>query len=530
MNYELTMDPANNEDIPVCPSLPPGSDPGCFCQIGLSEFSSMNLSLCAQPKRCCASCTCWGDPHCKAFNSNTTQVLSLCDSRNSDCKQQKSICRTKSWDGQQCVWNKANPSFCSPAPGTKPPIVDMYTKTYRYQGGTRDFSVELGLGLYGIILQILVKDGDIEAVYRFKATSPGQISQCLSEGDYPLNNKNEVLITGLPSGVDVFIRCIPGRFWNRYMELIITDPFYGTPEVISSDGYCPTGEFADGVTGNPTLCNGVNFNLQQLYGCKDTAECRVKFCRANWSKLSIAGAPPSYDSCIAYVTAAPFNFLTAACSTSPRVIHNEPTYDPTLCFQDFACNFCVQDAIDNPVDLPGLIGNPAQCTNSQLIQTGLRLAENGGIPYALTGVNVEYQDPITKEWSPVFSLLEETILFCLCPIIQIDGLTVPQLFQVGKYRIRQCGGIESTPPVPIDRCQGISAMQVAVKTSTPGGGARSIPLGQLWEEDKMRCSNAMFPQCPEDYQCCVWNTKPEWKLCMEKYHPNANPGCKFSLW
>mmetsp|Transcript_19387 Transcript_19387/g.34540 ORF Transcript_19387/g.34540 Transcript_19387/m.34540 type:complete len:1141 (+) Transcript_19387:140-3562(+) len=140
-------------------------DNGDDCSdIGARDLLTINLAVesVAQEESCCATCTCFGDPECVAFDG-TRDAWVLCDARkNGKCTQKKKAClNDKDHMKNQCVWLKDTDEwndFNDGSPCQPDFAKSGYAPMNMYKAD--DFSLDLELGERGVIVSAQITSDD----------------------------------------------------------------------------------------------------------------------------------------------------------------------------------------------------------------------------------------------------------------------------------------------------------------------------------------------------------------------------------
>lgn len=521
----------------------------CTCQQALASEKFLKLNFCPIPTNCCPVCECHGDPHCTSFNHDKASTWAVCDDRDETCLHSPETCAVTMYDGKPCVWQQNGGGFnvCVRADGTKEPSMKMYEKTYKdyfnpNSNVLNTFRVTLGLTYYGSIGLILIEDQSISLSFSISAIN----GRCVTPPKYPMNKQHMVMISDLPSGVLMQLDCVnngvnaPQRWDIKYVK----DPWYTPGQILGSPeqtfaGFCTTGvidENPDSTTNNG--CRLMDRQLAMYFKCPSTtaiSTCKAKFCANQGTKLQFppkAGTTP-VSQCTQFVNAADQNFMIAACSLSKLVVR-----DPTTCMQYAECKQCVDDITDYPDEIPLILAKmvsaptsppTSRCPPSGLLTAGLNRKK---LLPASSGVQIDFYNAVSKLWEGVFAVLDEEVKACggCRAVLLANGsdATVQPLLTPGKYRIRQCTGYDPDPTQ--DLCDGTVGYNATAWFNNPmSGGAVSAAYGPLYDSGALVCSSVMFPKCPFQYKCCIWDraTQPyAWESCMAVYHKGQNyPQC-----
>lgn len=547
--YTIPTTTGNNEE--KCPA----TTPACTCQQSLSGESNLQLRFCPATSPCCPNCECYGDPHCRAFDSSS-EVWAVCDSRDATCLHNPTTCAAKNFGGQPCKWVKSGlVSYCARADNVTAPNMLMYSKSYKKYFTPSDnnvyqLSVILTLGTYGSISRVDVTDTGASAQpYTWFIDSHGN---CKANSAYPFI-KNVATVKNLPSMVSMDLLCTPsggksptsGRIDVLHME----DPWFsqGGP---AFGGYCATGVINE-ATGEllGTACNTVDRLITNYLGCKTTTSintCKTNWCSGNYYKLDYTniGSPSTTVAqkkrlCTQFVTDAnPLkikNFLSSVCSTSDAIAQGNFPQDPTQCASQNNCRACMDNILDFPEEIPTILAGAAATLSPSascpdLLTIGLARRQLG---VSQSGIQIDYQSPVTSLWTPVFALFDSEIAACNCETLQVNGTELANraLVTPGTYRIKQCNGLNTDPSQ--NMCDSSPAYNASVVYSNPIVGAVfSEPYGQLFSQSKLVCNPKVYLGCPPNYSCCVWGTsKVGWTDCMVAAYgptfPIMYPNCKF---
>lgn len=536
-----TINPGESPFVEVCPVV----TPNCYCQESLSAGKSLVLSLCPTPGSCCPTCECHGDPHCTSFQ-NGTKVWAICDDRGPTCVHEKSTCLQTSYNGFPCVWVAHNHKmpYCTRPTSSPTPFMTMYTKSYQSYFNPNDtteyqFSIILTLGIYGSITNIAVTDAGI--TYNFGFTNSGK---CAPDPRYPLNSQGQSIINNLPSGVYLVLLCneAPARSptGTRWDVEVVQDPWFVFPHppTESFGGFCATGVISGIVgpaSGNCTVFDNQVAKYLRCHG--SLTQCKTQWCRKWATKLQFGAADQTVAearaSCDQFLlSSAPLNnnFLIAVCAVSPSVANGVYPVDPTQCMNNQACQQCVNNVMDYPYDMRNILNSPNLVTMAPTIPCPSDLLEIGLqrklLPSGVDGIEIDYQATSDSSWVPVFALLDIEIEACGCnnPLLVngTDPLNQP-LLNAGNYRIKQCHGLNTSPSQ--DLCKAVPKYNVTVDFNFPFGGALiSTPFAQLFNNGQLVCSPEIYPNCPKNYSCCIWDStleKSGWEICMAStYGPN----------
>jgi len=536
---EYTISPSTANDIETCPE----TTPDCTCQQDLSSERFLKIGLCPETTECCATCTCYGDPHCRSFNASTS-IWAVCDDRDSNCLHQETICNAQTYDGQSCKWlPNASPAYCSlpPIAGSEVPGFIMYEKTYQNYLNSSDlteysFSLELNIGVYGSITKVILTDtGYSTTPLIWYIDSNGA---CKSPSAYAWKN-NLVSISNLPSMVEISLACFDGTsiVAQRIDVDTLLDPWYIVPNphpvVETFGGYCVTtviDPLVSGVTVPPVVCSLPEKQVALALGCKNSnlGTCRTVFCTHSYLKLSYVslGNPTTNQeklaACEAYVSNG--GYLAAVCTATPAIVGGGGPYDPTVCLENESCAYCVNSLIDYPNLAKQILSGQTSPTSAptitcpDLLTTGL--ARQSLIPET-AGVEIDFYDTTTGLWTPIFALLDQEIAACgPCASILVNGsdASALSLLQAGSYRVRQCGALSSS--MDQNLCTSAPAYGATVTYLNPFDGvATSVPYGSLVTQNKMVCNPTVYPNCPANYICCIWEGEnPSWEACMSGYY------------
>jgi hypothetical protein len=546
--------------------LCPATTPDCQCQTVFNDAPNLRLKFCPETKDCCPICECHGDPHCRAFNGEQA-MWATCDDRDPSCVHGEATCKTKTYDGQPCRWIPHKPGqvgYCTRAEGTKTPEMLMYAKTYKMYFNPADdnvyeYTLNLTLGTYGSVTRIDLRDtGRGQNVLSWFIDAAGDCK--VSPGNpYPINGGGEVTINNLPSMVTSRFQCnsAQGRSptSGRFDIHLVQDPWYSGDEPLMNRfwGFCATGEITEARSEEPGGCNTVDRQIVRYFGCStNTAldKCRSNWCTNNAVKLNYTAIGGKIvnpklgqirTACNNFVNtkdpAKVRNFLAAVCSLSKGVGGNNPTnVDPTICESDSKCKRCMDNILDFPEDIAEILNpvttNPPTKVCQDLLPIGLARKT---LSKQASGVMIEYQNNVTMSWSGIFALLNEEIADCECKDIFVNGTVADNLVltRPGKYRIRQCNGLDDSPEQ--DLCTSAPGYNTTVEYSNPTGGPlASSAYGGLFDSQVLVCNPQLFrPQCPANYACCMWDDSIRgWEMCMESaYGPNYKtlyPNCKYT--
>jgi hypothetical protein len=328
---------------------------------------------------------------------------------------------------------------------------------------------------------------------------------------------------------------------NRWDVISLVDPWWQTTSVIgtgnpNSSGFCATGLIPENTGETVGGCRTQDKQLAMFHGCvnKPMSTCYQQFCTKYASKLTfpgVAAKPP----CVAFMKMVDTNYLAASCAVAKM----DAPADPSKCAKDKDCQKCMDDITDFPDEINVVLGAkvnavatspPTNTCPKDLVDTGLRRKK---LSQETDGIQIEYQDPVTKNWNSVFALLDSEIASCggCRNVMNVNGSVASNqaLLTPGKYRIKQCTGLDTNPNQAL--CDGALGYNATVLYSNPlAGGSLSKPYGALFDSGALLCSSKKYPNCPLDYQCCVWDKATQtgaWKSCMQMYHGGgeAYPKC-----
>ncbi|KAH9258081.1 hypothetical protein BASA82_000573 [Batrachochytrium salamandrivorans] len=534
--YTLTPGQGNSEV--VCPIV----QPECTCQQALALERSMSLKFCPESPVCCPTCECHGDPHCTSFDRKApTAVWAVCDDRDKSCIHKASTCAKTTYNGQKCVWAPLAGSSgeCHRPADSPTPIMNMYTKQYKSYFNSTDtvlhtFTINLALSSYGVISTVTIKDAGVTAV--FSVNSAGKCAT--SSSAYPISTTGAVYIKNLPSGVWIQLQCVDNapKTPQRWDVVFVKDPWHvlgaqSHNPLLTFGGYCPTNLIPENTGGNPGGCSIMDRQVTMYYGCSAATAlgtCKAQFCKkyANYFAFPSGTAGNTQQAkCVAYTTVeGSSNLLYAACAlnTLPAGAIN-----PDNCLEDYNCKVCVDmindfpdqiaTALNAPVVVPSMA--PTIACPGNLVAVGLNRKSLSAFQ---SGVQIDFNN--NGVWTGVFALLDEEIAACggCGNVLFVNGSVSSNLplLNYGQYQIRQCFGLDTDPLQPL--CTGPPGYNATVRYSNPLAVASvSRTLGTLFKQGGLVCSSKLYPKCPLDYQCCIWDRATQtvaWELCMDTYH------------
>jgi len=336
---------------------------------------------------------------------------------------------------------------------------------------------------------------------------------------------------------------------GRVDVLELQDPWFsqGSP---GFGGYCATGVIREAITDlQPTSCNTVDRLITNYLGCPPKTAittCKTNWCNANYYQLDYTniGSPSNTITqkkklCTQFVNdpnpANSQNFLEAVCATSPAVANGVYPQDPTQCKSKSDCQTCMNNLLDYPEDiattLAGATATAAPTsTCPDLVSIGLARKQLG---ISQSGIQIDFQNPITLAWVPVFALFDTEIAGCNCETLLVNGTDIANrpLVNPGAYRIKQCNGLNTDPNQ--DMCTSAPAYNTSVVYDNPIVGAVfSQPYGQMFGSDQLVCNPKLNPGCPPSYNCCPWGqSSAGWTNCMVGLYGtnymNLYPNCKY---
>jgi hypothetical protein len=144
---------------------------------------------------CCATCACYGDPHCSSFSGAQRDWI-VCDMHDpsNDCKQTAAFCRTQpDGSGGNCVYKPPgwlsfweSGSQCQPNPLSRPLLMSMYTQGTDLQvqvrqgerGTIRAVNITTSSGVYSLDASKCVSGTNFANSWTY--AGPGEDLQLLS--------------------------------------------------------------------------------------------------------------------------------------------------------------------------------------------------------------------------------------------------------------------------------------------------------------------------------------------------------------
>ncbi|KAH9258082.1 hypothetical protein BASA81_003645 [Batrachochytrium salamandrivorans] len=544
--FTYTISPPQGNSETVCPVVPTD----CTCQQGLAAAAYMGIRLCPTPPVCCPTCECHGDPHCTSFDTNApSAVWAVCDDRGKSCLHTAKGCSNTTYGGKACVWSASlgTSGECIRAPNTPVPVMNMYTKHYKSYFNSQDntlytLSIDVGLALYGVINQVNITDAGVFAVFSINAAG-----KCQGTAAYPLSSSGLINIRDLPSNVVVQLKCVNNapKTPQRWDITYVRDPWY-VPEQIAANptgfaGYCTTNLIPENTGGNPGGCSIMDRQVSMYYGCNvafPISICKAQFCTRFANRLAFPGATGTLQAkCNAFAggttASGVSNFVQAACSLNTL---SPIPVDPSLCLKNYDCKVCVDMIYDFPdqvaqaVNAPVVVPTPAPTITcpGNLVPIGLN---RKSLSTFQSGVQIDFNN--NGVWTGVFALLDDEIAACGgCEnLLFVNGSVSSNLplLNPGQYRVSQCTGLDTDSQQAL--CTGPPGYNATVTYSNLlSESTVSQTFGSLFDAGDLVCAPSKYPNCPVNYQCCIWSRSQQpvaWQLCMDSHHNGANayPNC-----
>lgn len=328
---------------------------------------------------------------------------------------------------------------------------------------------------------------------------------------------------------------------QRWDILTLRDPYNINPPPPGSSygGFCETGVINYGVN-SPSLGNCQNQNdlLVKYLGCGDLLSCTNLICGDYASALQFPKSTCS--NFIAHSNNGLAEILCALAVSGPGT-----KVTPGKCGHIPACRQCLSNIQSNPQQINQTLANAAAtgaasvtyaptstfgCGN--LLQTGLTRKE---LISQASGIEIDYQPMDGGPWTPVFAVFDSELKSCQScqnPLyVNSSNPSYQALLNAGHYRIRHCETLSNTAD---SLCSSIPQYNISVVYANPNDGFLfGTPFGALFQEDLLICNPVHYPNCPENYKCCMWDPKTQsdiWKFCMLKnygaswasFYPNCS--------
>lgn len=349
-----------------------------LCNSLICAEATVNFTIQAEVRTgtCCETCSCWGDPHCEAFNGTTDQWV-LCDARvrsGNTCVQSRTQCSQElDHNGNACRWRNRNGaalqgwnvalqgSPCVPDTSGDAPVMDMYS----FQG----FSTSLVLGERGIIEQMIVRDGDNQYILTSKncfnsPNSPWRAEEDAKSGPddpnwlpyswTPMQKDGTYLwtVSGLNSNVVINVRCVrnrvPGNGKNKFGPPRLNVESLIEPENTNrqnAGGFCVTGSIDKGLAtadrsaemDQACLAHGSELEAARAICSKAVNLRTLQFCKLSFCAINY----PTRNSndCVQMINSQGWNKVFCAANT----LASKNVAD---CSQSNSCQQCVSDISD----------------------------------------------------------------------------------------------------------------------------------------------------------------------------------------